>query len=51
MNSAFERGLQTGSVGVIEDMGKSPEATRAIRTGLHDQAQAAEILIAAKSCG
>jgi predicted acetyltransferase len=30
MNSAFERGPQTGSVAVIEAMGDSPEATRAI---------------------
>jgi predicted acetyltransferase len=30
MNSAFERGLQTGSVVVIEAIGESPEATRAI---------------------
>jgi len=30
MNSAFERGLQTGSVAVIEAMADSPEATRAI---------------------
>jgi predicted acetyltransferase len=30
MNSAFERGLQTGSVAVIEAMGDAPEATRAI---------------------
>jgi len=30
MNSAFERGLQAGSVAVIEAMGDSPEATRAI---------------------
>ena len=30
MNPAFERGLQTGSVAVIEAMAESPEATRAI---------------------
>jgi predicted acetyltransferase len=30
MNSSFERGLQAGSVGVIEAVGDSPEATRAI---------------------
>jgi len=30
MNSAFERGLQTGSVAVIEAIAESPEATRAI---------------------
>ena len=30
MNSAFERGLQAGSVPVIEAVGDSPEATRAI---------------------
>jgi predicted acetyltransferase len=30
MNSAFERGLQTGSVLVIEAIGESPEAMRAI---------------------
>jgi len=30
MNSAFERGLQIGSVAVIEAIGESPEATRAI---------------------
>ncbi len=30
MNSAFERGLQTGAVAVIEAIGQSPEATRAI---------------------
>jgi predicted acetyltransferase len=36
MNSAFERGLQTGSVAVIEAMGDSPEATRAIWRYLFD---------------
>jgi len=36
MNSAFERGLQTGSVAVIEAMGASPEATRAIWRYLFD---------------
>jgi predicted acetyltransferase len=30
MNSTFERGLQAGSVAVIEAVGDSPEATRAI---------------------
>jgi predicted acetyltransferase len=30
MNSAFERGLQSGAVAVIEAIGESPEATRAI---------------------
>ena len=30
MNSAFERGLQSGSVAVVEAVGDSPEATRAI---------------------
>ncbi|MBV8737294.1 MAG: GNAT family N-acetyltransferase [Alphaproteobacteria bacterium] len=30
MNSIFERGLQTGSVTVIEAIGQSPEATRSI---------------------
>jgi predicted acetyltransferase len=30
VNSAFERGLQIGSVAVIEAIGQSPEATRAI---------------------
>ena len=30
MNSAFEQGLQTGVVAVIEAMGDSPEATRAV---------------------
>jgi len=30
MNSSFERGLQAGSVAVIEAVGDSPEATRAI---------------------
>jgi len=30
MNSAFERGLQAGSVAVIEAVGDSPESTRAI---------------------
>ena len=36
MNSAFERGLQTGSVAVIEAMGDSPETTRAIWRYLFD---------------
>jgi predicted acetyltransferase len=36
MNSAFERGLQTGSVAVIEAIGDSPEATRAIWRYLFD---------------
>jgi predicted acetyltransferase len=36
MNSAFERGLQTGSVAVIEAMGDSPEATRGIWRYLFD---------------
>ena len=36
MNSAFERGLQSGSVAVIEAMGDSPEATRAIWRYLFD---------------
>jgi len=36
VNSAFERGLQTGSVAVIEAMGDSPEATRAIWRYLFD---------------
>jgi predicted acetyltransferase len=36
MNSAFERGLQTGSVAVIEAMGDSPEGTRAIWRYLFD---------------
>ena len=30
MNSAFERGLQSGSVAVVEAVGDSPETTRAI---------------------
>jgi predicted acetyltransferase len=30
MNSSFERGLQAGSIGVVEAVGDSPEATRAI---------------------
>jgi predicted acetyltransferase len=38
MNTAFERGLQTGSVAVIEAMGDSPEATRAIWRYLLDTA-------------
>jgi len=36
VNSAFERGLQTGSVAVIEAIGDSPEATRAIWRYLFD---------------
>jgi predicted acetyltransferase len=36
INSAFERGLQTGSVAVIEAIGDSPEATRAIWRYLFD---------------
>src|SRR5215468_756934 len=36
MNSAFERGLQTGSVAVIEAIGASPERTRAIWRYLFD---------------
>ena len=36
MNSAFERGLQSGSVAVVEAVGDSPEATRAIWRSLLD---------------
>jgi predicted acetyltransferase len=36
INSAFERGLQTGSVAVIEAIAESPEATRAIWRYLFD---------------
>jgi predicted acetyltransferase len=36
MNSAFERGLQTGSVSVIEAIAASPEATRTIWRFLFD---------------
>jgi predicted acetyltransferase len=36
MNSSFERGLQTGSVSVIEAVGDSPEATRATWRYLFD---------------
>jgi Acetyltransferase (GNAT) domain len=36
MNSAFERGLQTDSVAVIEAMGDAPQATRAILRYLCD---------------
>ena len=36
MNSAFEQGLQSGSVAVVEAVGDSPEATRAIWRSLLD---------------